>query len=114
MKLADVFVHISTKEGFGLVVAEAMWQGTPVIGSNVGGITLQVINDKTGYLVNPFRVGRIKTFLHYILSNKDEKERLGYHAIEHVRENFLITRLVRRYLILMRYLLGIDFPYFRI
>ena len=114
MKLADVFVHISTKEGFGLVVAEAMWQGTPVIGSNVGGITLQVISDKTGYLVNPFRVGRIKTFLHYILSNKDEKERLGYHAIEHVRENFLITRLVRRYLILMRYLLGIDFPYFRI
>jgi len=114
MKLADVFVHISTKEGFGLVVAEAMWQGTPVIGSNVGGITLQVINDKTGYLVNPYRVGRIKTFLHYIISNKDEKERLGYHAIEHVRENFLITRLVRRYLILMRYMLGIDFPYFRI
>jgi trehalose synthase len=114
MKLADVFIHISTKEGFGLVVAEAMWQGTPVIGSNVGGIRLQVINDKTGYLVNPYRVGRIKTFLHYILSNKDEKERLGYHAVEHVRENFLITRLVRRYLILMRFMLGIDFPYFRI
>jgi trehalose synthase len=114
MKLADVFVHISTKEGFGLVVAEAMWQGTPVIGSNVGGIRLQVINDKTGYLVNPFRVGRIKTFLNYILSNKDEKERLGYHAVEHVRENFLITRLVRRYLILMRFMLGIDYPYFRI
>lgn len=114
MKLADVFVHISTKEGFGLVVAEAMWQGTPVIGSNVGGIRLQVINDKTGYLVNPYRVGRIKTFLKYILTNTDEKERLGYHAVEHVRENFLITRLIRRYLILMRFMLGIDFPYFRI
>ena len=39
MRIADCFVHVSTKEGFGLVVSEAMWQGTPVVGSKVGGIT---------------------------------------------------------------------------
>ena len=39
MRIAKGFVHISTKEGFGLVVTEAMWQGTPVIGSRVGGIS---------------------------------------------------------------------------
>ncbi len=114
MKLADVFVHISSKEGFGLVVTEAMWQGTPVIGSNVGGIKLQVINGKSGYLVKPFEIDRIKTFIKHILTNHEEKEKLGYLATEHVRENFLITRLVKRYLILMRFMLGIDFPYFRI
>ena len=43
MALAHCFVHISTREGFGLVVSEAMWQGTPVIGSNVGGIKKQVV-----------------------------------------------------------------------
>jgi len=114
MKVAKIFMHISTKEGFGLVVTEALWQGTPVIGSNVGGIRLQVINGKTGYLVNPHNISSMITFMKYLLTNQDEREKLGYNAIEHVRENFLITTLVKKYLILMRFLLGIDFPYFTI
>ena len=114
MKVAKVFIHVSTKEGFGLVVSEALWQGTPVIGSNVGGITLQVINDKTGFMVEPFQTDRIATYTKFLLTNDDERERLGYHAVEYVRNNFLITSLVKRYFILMRFLLGIDFPYFAI
>jgi trehalose synthase len=114
MKVAKLFIHISTKEGFGLVVTEALWQGTPVIGSNVGGIKQQVINGKTGYLVNPYHLNDIVIFMKYLLITKDERERLGYNAIEYVRENFLITTLIKKYLILMRFLLGIDFPYFRI
>jgi trehalose synthase len=114
MRVAKIFVHISTKEGFGLVVTEALWQGTPVIGSNVGGIKLQVINGKTGYLVSPHDVNSIVTFMKYLLTNRDEREKLGYNAIEYVRENFLVTTLIKKYLILMRFLLGIDFPYFTI
>ena len=114
MKVAKIFIHISTKEGFGLVVTEALWQGTPVIGSNIGGITLQVINGKTGYLVEPNNANSMITFMKYLLTNPDDREKLGYNAIEYVRENFLITTLVKKYLILMRFLLGIDFPYFKI
>lgn len=114
MRLARVFIHVSTKEGFGLVVTEAMWQGTPVIGSDVGGITMQVVDGKTGFLVKPKDKDRIKTFTKHLLTNKDERDRLGIHAIEHIRENFLITTLVKKYLILMRFMLGIDFPYFKI
>ncbi|MBN1416882.1 MAG: glycosyltransferase [Bacteroidales bacterium] len=114
MKVAKLFVHISTKEGFGLVVTEALWQGTPVIGSDIGGIKLQVINGKTGYLVNPHNIHSIVTFMKYLLINADEREKLGYNAVEYVRENFLITTLVKKYLILMRFLLGIDYPYFTI
>lgn len=44
MWIANQFVYVSTKEGFGLVVTEALWQGTPVIGSDVGGISQQVID----------------------------------------------------------------------
>ena len=47
MKLGKCFVHVSTKEGFGLVVTESLWQGTPVIGSAVGGIKKQVISGTT-------------------------------------------------------------------
>ncbi len=114
MKVAKIFIHISTKEGFGLVVTEALWQGTPVIGSNVGGIKLQVINGKTGYLVNPYSINDIVIFMKFLLTNSDEREKLGYNAIEYVRENFLITTLIKKYIILMRFLLGIDYPYFRI
>ena len=49
------------------MVTEALWQGTPVIGSNVGGITLQVINGKTGYLVEPQSTASIVTFMKYLL-----------------------------------------------
>lgn len=114
MKLASFFIHISTKEGFGLVVTEALWQGTPVIGSNTGGIVLQVIPAKTGYLVEPFDIERIVGFAKHLLLNKEDRDKLGMQATEHVRENFLITGLVEKYIKLMRFLLGTDYPYFRI
>ncbi|MGD2034294.1 MAG: glycosyltransferase, partial [Bacteroidales bacterium] len=114
MKLATVFLHVSTKEGFGLVVTEALWQGTPVIGSKTGGIVLQVIPAKTGYLVEPFDIERIVGFTKHLLLNKEDRDKLGLQAIEHVRENFLITSLVEKYIKLMRFLLGTDYPYFRI
>ncbi|MBN2520675.1 MAG: glycosyltransferase [Bacteroidales bacterium] len=114
MKLAVAFIHISTKEGFGLVVSEALWQGTPVIGSNVGGIVLQIIPSKTGFLVEPFDIERIAGFAKYLLLNNQERDKIGIQAVEHVRDNFLITSLVEKYIKLMRFLLGTDFPYFRI
>jgi trehalose synthase len=114
MKLASVFIHVSTKEGFGLVVTEALWQGTPVIGSRVGGIVLQVIDGKTGFLVEPFDIDRIVGFAKHMLLNEEDCERMGIAAVEHVRENFLITTLIEKYMLLMRFELGIDFPYFRI
>ena len=114
MKLAKIFIHISTKEGFGLVVTEALWQGTPVIGSNVGGIVLQVVQAKTGYLVEPFDIERIIGFSRHLLLNEEDRIKLGLQAMEHVRENFLITSLVEKYIKLMRFLLGTDYPYFKI
>lgn len=114
MKLAKVFIHVSTKEGFGLVVTEALWQGTPVIGSNIGGIVLQVQPDKTGYLVNPFDTEHIATQVKKMLLDEELRNKIGIQAIEHVRNNFLITGLVEKYLKLMRFQLGIDYPYFKI
>lgn len=114
MHLAEVFIHVSTKEGFGLVVTEALWQGTPVIGSNVGGIKLQVINDETGYLVEPMDVKTIAKHTKELLLDKEKRDLLGMQAIEHVRNNFLITTLVEKYLLLMRHYLGLSEPTFRL
>jgi trehalose synthase len=108
MHLAQVFVHVSTKEGFGLVVAEAMWQGTPVIGSKVGGITKQVVPGQTGYLVDALDVETIVKRLDYLLTHPDQARAMGEQAREHVRTHFLIPELVRRYMTLMQYYSGLN------
>jgi phosphoheptose isomerase len=50
---ADVFVTVPWYEPFGITPVEAMACGTPVIGSNVGGIKYSVRDGETGYLVSP-------------------------------------------------------------
>ncbi len=108
MHLAKGFIHVSTREGFGLVVSEALWQGTPVIGSKVGGITKQVVDGKTGFLVDPMDVDVIASKMARLLDNPAEAESLGTSAREHVRQHFLLPELVRKYLLLLRYYTGVD------
>ena len=89
----------SVKEGFALTVSEAMWKGTPVIGTNVGGIPLQIIDGKTGFIINGVKQGVEKTL--NILKNPEIKDKIGKQAKEHVRKNFLITRHLQDYVDLM-------------
>ena len=116
MHAAAAFVHVSNKEGFGLVVAEALWQGTPVIGSNVGGICEQVLDGQTGYLVDPMDVDAIASRMARLLDHPEEADGLGKQGREHVREHFLLPEIIRRYLVLLRFYTGIDrtMPAFRL
>jgi trehalose synthase len=94
--VSDVVIQKSTREGFGLVVTEGLWKGKPVIGGNVGGIPLQVIDGETGYLVNSIETCAEKTIL--LLQDQERSQSMGIAAREHVRKNFLITRHLRDYL----------------
>ncbi len=96
---ADIVLQKSLREGFGLTVTEAMWKGKPVIGGDVGGIRLQVINHYTGFLVHAPEGAALR--MRYLLSHRDKLQAMGHKAREFVRENFLITRLLRDYLSLM-------------
>lgn len=97
-RIADIILQKSTKEGFGLTVTEGMWKGKPVIGGDVGGIRLQVVNHHTGFLVNTPEgaAHRIRFFLHH----RKRIRQMGEEAREFVRENFLLTRHMREYLTL--------------
>ena len=103
MKAARGFLHVSTKEGFGLVVTEALWQGTPVIGSNVGGIMAQVIDGQTGYLVEPLDVAGIAQRMETLLDHPSEASRLGAQGRDYVRERFLLPEMLRKYLLLLHF-----------
>jgi trehalose synthase len=99
----------SIKEGFGLTVSEALWKRKPVIGGAVGGIKTQIINGFTGFLVHSPE-GAANRALE-LLSDPDLRQKLGENGHRHVKENFLITRHVKDYLLLM---LALDYPKDRI
>lgn len=93
---ADVVVQKSTKEGFGLVVTEAMWKGKVVIGGNTGGIPAQITSNDTGFLAN--NITELASDIKYVFKNPDYAKEIGQRAHEYVKENFLITRHIRDYL----------------
>ena len=49
---AQVVIQKSIREGFGLVVSESLWKGTPVVAGRAGGIPLQLQDGVGGYLVD--------------------------------------------------------------
>jgi trehalose synthase len=98
-RLATIILQKSTREGFGLTVTEGMWKKKPVIGGDVGGIRLQVVNHHTGFLVNTPEGAAHR--IRYLLHHQDSIERMGETAREFVRENYLLTRHIREYLTLM-------------
>src|SRR2546425_8154353 len=51
-RVSTVVIQKSLREGFGLVVAEALWKGVPVVGAKVGGIPLQIEHGVSGFLVS--------------------------------------------------------------
>ncbi len=103
-RLSDIMLQKSIREGFGLTVTEAMWKGKPVIGGNTGGIRLQVVNHHTGFLVSSPEGAALR--IRYMLGHRDRMREMGLKAKEFVRENFLLTRLLREHLTLMAALIN--------
>jgi len=102
---AIVVLQKSVKEGFGLTVTEALWKSKPVIGGACGGITLQVHDYHTGFLVHSPAGAAYRT--RYLLRYAEKRQRMGRTAHEFVREHFLLTRDLRDYLAT---LLCLDHP----
>ncbi|MFW9917460.1 MAG: glycosyltransferase, partial [Candidatus Thorarchaeota archaeon] len=96
-RAATVVIQKSLREGFGLTVTEALWKKKPVIGSAVGGIPRQIIHNVTGILAHSIE-GTARQ-LERLLLDPDFCQRLGSNGHEFVKENFLITRLVKDHLL---------------
>ena len=92
-RASDLIVQKSIREGFGLVVAEALWKERLVIAGNAGGIPLQMPGELSDYLVDS--VEECAERIVYLLKNPAVAQRLGKKGKEIVRQNFLMTRLLR-------------------
>mgnify|MGYP005847209731 CR=1 FL=1 len=93
---ADVVVQKSIREGFGLVVSEALWKGKPVVGGKAGGIPIQIIDGVDGYLIET--VEECADRILKLLADGKKREEMGIAGREHVRKNFLSPRQLVDYL----------------
>jgi len=100
-RISSVIVQKSQKEGFGLVVTEAMWKETPVVASHVGGIPLQIQDGENGFLVDPLDNDAFADRIVTLLRDRSLAKEIGRRAKESVRGKFLITRLLTDYLDLL-------------
>lgn len=106
-RISSVVLQKSLREGFGLTVSEALWKGTPVVAGAVGGIPLQVQDGIGGFLVDPTDYDTCAERVTYLLKHPDEAEEMGRKGKEHVRENFLTTRLLGHWLAIMEELIPV-------
>jgi trehalose synthase len=102
---SDIVIQKSLREGFGLTVTEALWKSKPVIAGAVGGIPTQVIHKLTGVLVQS--VEGCAYQIRYLLTHPEFARQLGKQGREHVRENFLMTTNLKRWLLLYQLMLGV-------
>lgn len=97
-RASTVVMQKSLKEGFGLTVSEALWKSKPVVASAVGGITLQIAHKYSGLLCHS--IEGTAHAVKQLLQNPEYAKKLGENGHEHVKQNFLLTRHVRDYLLL--------------
>ena len=100
-RFSAVVVQKSIREGFCLAVTEALWKGKPVVGTNVGGIPLQLVDGENGFLVEPHDNAVFADRIVALLRDPKMAESMGSVGREMVREKFLITRLLLDYLRLL-------------
>lgn len=98
-RLSDVVVQKSIREGFGLVVSETLWKGTPVVAEQAGGIPLQMADGVGGLLVDGEEA--CAAAVRDLLADRSRARALGEAGRDRVREHFLIPRLVLNHLELM-------------
>lgn len=106
-KRADIFVLPSYTEAFPLTVLEAMQYGLAVVASNVGGISGQVSDGLTGYLIggtesiltldykpNP---QELSDAIEKLLNDMDRCRTMGQEGLKRYKQEFTLQRFEERF-----------------
>ncbi len=96
--ISDVIVQKSIREGFALTVSEALWKAKPVVASAIGGIPLQIKHKYGGLLCHSIEGAAFA--IKQLLNAPEYAKRLGENGREHIKQNFLLTRHLKEYMLL--------------
>lgn len=94
MQASDLFLLATVGEAFGLVLAEAMACGVPVVGSRSGSLPEVVADGVTGLLATPLDPKAFADQIELLARNPDERKRMAAAAVERVKENFSVELVV--------------------
>ena len=96
LERADVFVHTSRWEGFGIVLLEAMLAGLPVVATRVSAVPEVVVDGETGILVDAGDVSGVAQALGGLLTDRPRASALGEAGRRRAREEFSVARMAER------------------
>lgn len=105
-RASAVVVQKSLREGFALTVTEALWKARPLVASAVGGIPLQIKHKYSGLLCHSVEGAALH--IKQLLNSPDYAAKLGANGKEHIKQNFLLTRHLREYMLLFLSLYNPD------
>ncbi|PAV08000.1 glycosyltransferase family 4 protein [Methanosphaera cuniculi] len=97
MKLANLLVLPSTREGFGMVLSEANACHTPTIAYASGGVVEVVDDGISGYLIKPNNKEQLQEKIEHVLSNKNIEEQLADGGRRRVEDIFNWDKIVEDY-----------------
>jgi glycosyltransferase involved in cell wall biosynthesis len=107
---AAVVVCPSRSEGFGVVCAEAMAHGKPVVAAAVGGLRELVSHGRTGLLVEPENAQALRAAIDRLLADEPLRRRLGRAARAEVAERFAWENVIAATVIAYRDAIGLSTP----
>lgn len=84
MSKATIALQLSTREGFEVKVSEAIHKGKPVIATRAGGIPLQIVHGKNGFLVDVGDSDAVAKHLFDLWTDQDLYHRMSEYAMNHV------------------------------
>lgn len=94
---ADIYVHASKAETFPNTILEAMACALPVVASDVGGISEQVVDGITGLLVEPLNPDRLAQAVLRLLKEPTLQQQMGAAGLARVRDYFTLERQAKQY-----------------
>lgn len=95
-RMSTVALHTATREGFGLVISEALYKMVPVVARPVGGIKIQISHGKNGYLA--WNVEDLAEFVRKLIEDEELRKTMGENGRKTVIEKFIITVNLANYI----------------
>jgi len=106
LERADVFVHSSRWEGFGIVLLEAMLAGLPIVSTRVSAVPEVVVDGETGLLVEAGDDAGLATHLESLLTDRERAASLGEAGRQRALTEFSVGGMADRTLALYDEVLG--------
>jgi len=94
----DIFVLPSYEEGMPMVLLEALASGKPLVGSDIGGIAMQVEDSSNGYLVTPGDEKMIAEHIRLLVEDEQRRQEMGEMSRQLAEDRFKWSNIVDQYL----------------